>query len=97
MEVSKFPRKTWGAAHAQTVLTRCSLRIFECLEMRLEESVLKLQATCISVGLLIQEDAIVTFTQPSKCICDQTASFYSINNNWCHDRVPMGIQQNNVS
>ena len=35
MEVSKFPRKTWGAAHAQTVCTRHSLRFFERLGTRL--------------------------------------------------------------
>ena len=33
--VSKFPRKTWGATHAQTVCTRCSLWFFECLGTRL--------------------------------------------------------------
>ena len=39
MEVSKFPRKTWGAAHAQTVCTRRSLRLLECLGTRLRMSV----------------------------------------------------------
>ena len=97
MKVSNFPSKTWGAAHAQTVRTRCFLRIFERLGTRLEEDMLKLQATCISEALLTQ-DAIVTFTQPSKCIFnDHTASCYSRNNNWWHDRVTMGIQQNNES
>ena len=28
-EVSKFPRKSWGAVHAQTVHTRHSLQYFE--------------------------------------------------------------------
>ena len=35
MEVSKFPRKTWGATHVQTVCTRRSLRFFERLGTRL--------------------------------------------------------------
>jgi len=34
--VSKIPRKTWGATHAQTVYTRCSsLTFFERLGTRL--------------------------------------------------------------
>ena len=32
-----IPRKTWGAAHVQTVRTRCSLRFFERLGKRLSQ------------------------------------------------------------
>ena len=43
MEVSKFPRKTWGAAHAQTVCTRRSLRFFKRLGTRLTDAI---ETTC---------------------------------------------------